>query len=61
MFGRFEAAARNDLWTGNAMHGPTVGGRKAYLLAFIDDYVRHEAPCNRVEVKGLHRRAVAAA
>jgi hypothetical protein len=23
--------------------------------------VRHEAPCNRVEVKGLHRRVVAAA
>ncbi len=40
VFGRFEAAARNDLWTGDAMHGPTVGGRKAYLLAFIDDHSR---------------------
>jgi transposase len=26
-----------------------------------DETVRHEAPCDRVEVKGLHRRAVAAA
>lgn len=60
-FGRFEAQARNDLWTGDAMHGPTVAGRKAYLLAFIDDHVRHEAPCNRVGMKGPHRRAVAAA
>jgi transposase len=26
-----------------------------------DETVRHEAPCDRVEVRGLHRRAVAAA
>ena len=61
VYGRFETATRNDLWTGDAMQGPVVAGRKTYLLAFIDDHVRHEAPCNRVEVKGLHRRAVAAA
>ncbi len=40
VYGRFEAAGRNDLWTGDAMHGPVVGGRKAYLLAFIDDHSR---------------------
>ncbi|MGH9077958.1 MAG: DDE-type integrase/transposase/recombinase [Acidimicrobiales bacterium] len=40
VFGRFEAAARNDLWTGDAMHGPTVAGRKTYLLGFIDDHSR---------------------
>ncbi|MDQ6614245.1 MAG: DDE-type integrase/transposase/recombinase [Actinomycetota bacterium] len=40
VYGRFEAEARNDLWTGDAMHGPTVTGRKAYLLAFIDDHSR---------------------
>ena len=40
VYGRFEAAARNDLWTGDAMHGPSVGGKKAYLLAFIDDHSR---------------------
>jgi transposase len=33
----------------------------ARIIAFIKDYVRHEAPHNRVEVKGLHRWAVAAA
>jgi transposase len=27
----------------------------------IDETVRHEAPCDRVEVRGLHHRAVAAA
>ena len=27
----------------------------------VDETVRHEAPCDRVEVRGLHRRAVAAA
>ncbi|MGH9003844.1 MAG: DDE-type integrase/transposase/recombinase, partial [Acidimicrobiia bacterium] len=39
-FGRFEAAAPNDRWTGDALHGPAVGGRKAYLFAFIDDHSR---------------------
>ncbi len=39
-YGRFEASAPNELWTGDAMHGPLVGGRKAYLLAFIDDFSR---------------------
>jgi len=40
VYGRFEAAARNDLWTGDAMHGPVVAGRKTYLPAFIDDRSR---------------------
>jgi putative transposase len=40
VFGRFEASVRNELWTGDAMHGPMVGGRKTYLLAFIDDFSR---------------------
>ena len=39
-FGRFEAAAANDRWTGDALHGPLVGGAKAYLFAFIDDHSR---------------------
>jgi putative transposase len=39
-FGRFEAAAANDRWTGDALHGPPVGGHKAYLFAFIDDHSR---------------------
>ena len=39
-FGRFEAAARNDRWTGDALHGPQIGGAKTYLFAFIDDHSR---------------------
>ena len=39
-FGRFEAAAGNDRWTGDALHGPAVGGHKAYLFAFVDDHSR---------------------
>ncbi|HET8599830.1 MAG TPA: DDE-type integrase/transposase/recombinase [Segeticoccus sp.] len=39
-FGRFEAEAPNVRWTGDALHGPTVGGRKAILCAFIDDHSR---------------------
>ena len=39
-FGRFEAALPNDRWTGDALHGPVVGGHKAYLFPFIDDHSR---------------------
>jgi len=38
--GRFEAEARNELWTGDALHGPQVDGRKTFLFAFIDDHSR---------------------
>ena len=40
VFGRFEAARPNGLWTGDALHGPVIGGRKTYLFAFIDDHTR---------------------
>lgn len=40
VFGRFEAARPNELWTGDALHGPRVAGRKTYLFAFIDDHSR---------------------
>ncbi len=39
-FGRFEAAAVNDLWVGDVAHGPRVAGRKALLFAFMDDHSR---------------------
>jgi putative transposase len=39
-YGRFEAEARNIRWTGDALHGPLIGGRKTYLFAFIDDHSR---------------------
>lgn len=38
--GRFEAEYRNELWTGDALHGPQVDGRKTFLFAFIDDHSR---------------------
>ena len=40
MFGRFEAARPNELWTGDALHGPVMGGRKVFLFCFIDDHSR---------------------
>ncbi len=40
VFGRFEAAAPNERWVGDAMHGTRVGGRKVYLFAFLDDHSR---------------------
>jgi putative transposase len=39
VFGRFEATRPNELWTGDALHGPVVAGRKTYF-AFIDDHSR---------------------
>jgi putative transposase len=40
VYGRFEASRPNELWTGDGLHGPAVAGRKAVLLAFIDDHSR---------------------
>ncbi len=43
VYGRFEAAVRNELWTGDGLHGPVLAGsaaRRAVLLAFIDDHSR---------------------
>jgi putative transposase len=40
VFGRFEASRPNELWPGDALHGPKIAGRKAYLFAFLDDHSR---------------------
>ena len=40
LFGRFEAARPNDLWVGDACHGPVIAGRRAICFAFIDDHSR---------------------
>jgi putative transposase len=40
VFGRFEASRPNEIWTGDAYHGPRVAGRKTYLFAFVDDHSR---------------------
>ena len=39
-FGRFEADRCNELWTGDALHGPVITGRKTYLFCFLDDRSR---------------------
>lgn len=38
--GRFEAGHPNEIWVGDALHGPRIAGRKTYLFAFIDDHSR---------------------
>lgn len=38
--GRFEADRSNEIWVGDALHGPRIGGRKTYLFAFLDDHSR---------------------
>ena len=40
VYGRFEASSRNELWTGDGLHGPKIQGHTAILLAFIDDHSR---------------------
>jgi putative transposase len=40
VFGRFEADRPNVRWVGDALHGPLVAGRKAILIAFLDDHAR---------------------
>jgi putative transposase len=40
VFGRFEAGHPNEIWTGDALHGPRIDGRKTYLFAFLDDQSR---------------------
>jgi putative transposase len=38
--GRFEAEFRNELWTGDALHGPVIDGHRAFLFCFLDDHSR---------------------
>jgi putative transposase len=40
VFGRFEAEHPNVRWVGDALHGPHIAGRKAILIAFLDDHAR---------------------
>ncbi len=40
VFGRFEADHPNELWVGDGLHGPRIGGRKTFLFAFLDDHSR---------------------
>lgn len=38
--GRFESDHGNEIWVGDALHGPKINGRKTYLFAFLDDHSR---------------------
>jgi len=40
VFGRFEATRPNELWVGDALHGPKITGKTAILFAFLDDHSR---------------------
>jgi putative transposase len=39
-YGRFEADECNELWTGDALHGPAIGALRSILFCFIDDHSR---------------------
>ena len=41
VYGRFEAAAPDDLWVTDGLHGPVVEGRRAVLFALLDDRSRY--------------------
>lgn len=38
--GRFQADRPNEIWVGDTLHGPVIGGSKSYLFAFLDDHSR---------------------
>lgn len=40
-FGRFEAAACDELWVSDGLHGPIIEGRRAVLFALLDDHSRY--------------------
>jgi putative transposase len=40
-FGRFEAAACDQLWVSDGLHGPIIDGRRAVLFALLDDHSRY--------------------
>jgi len=41
VFGRFEAAACDELWVTDGLHGPIIAGRRAVLFALLDDHSRY--------------------
>lgn len=40
-FGRFEAAACDQLWVTDGLHGPVIDGKRAVLFALLDDHSRY--------------------
>jgi len=41
VFGRFEAAAPDELWVSDGLHGPITDGKRAVLFALLDDHSRY--------------------
>lgn len=39
-FGRFEADTPNELWVADCLHGPVIEGKRAILIAVLDDHSR---------------------
>ena len=39
-FGRFEASSPNELWVADCLHGPVIEGKRAILIAVLDDHSR---------------------
>jgi putative transposase len=39
-FGRFEAGSPNELWVADCLHGPVISGKRAILIAVLDDHSR---------------------
>jgi putative transposase len=39
-FGRFEADSPNELWVADCLHGPVISGKRAILIAILDDHSR---------------------
>ena len=63
--GRFEAESPNELWTGDALHGPIVDGHRTFLFCFLDDIkvvvgYRWAARENVLNASGALRAGIAA-
>ena len=39
-WGASRRSHRNELWTGDALHGPLIDGRRTFLFCFLDDHSR---------------------
>jgi len=57
--GRFQADFVNEIWVGDALHGPKVDGRKTYLFAFLDDYSRYVVAARWAFAEDTARMALA--
>ncbi|MDR1187542.1 MAG: DDE-type integrase/transposase/recombinase [Bifidobacteriaceae bacterium] len=57
--GRFEADFPNEMWVGDALHGPKVAGRKTYLFAFMDDHSRYVVAARWAHSEDHARLAIA--